>query len=286
MMHGSAMPTLPPGHPCITRYVWPYILGLVLCTRTGVTAVDAPSSSEPIFRRVWSDLRTQIFGHEFPPGTPLPTESELARKYSVSRQTVRRAFQDLVAEDLVFRVPGRGTFVIPSSERYLRQFGSVEDLMALSADSQMMVLHSLAPAVDPTAANRLRLADDRVVTTTFLRLHHGERFSHTAVYLPPPVRAQLGQAEELASPGTVSSVTVIGLLDRALEAPIRDAEQSITVVIAPTEVAQSLELPVGTPLLRIDRMYFDTKGEPVELAISHFHPDRYSYRVRLRRKPT
>jgi DNA-binding GntR family transcriptional regulator len=37
-----------------------------------------------------------------------------------------------------------------------------------------------------------------------------------------------------------------------------------------------LDLPPETPLLRIDRMYFDTEGEPVELAISHFHPDRYS----------
>jgi GntR family transcriptional regulator len=247
--------------------------------------VDRAGKTEPAFRRVWSDLRSQILGQEFPADVALPTEAEIARTYSVSRQTVRRAFQDLVAEDLVFRVPGRGTFVTPSSGRYLRQFGSVEDLMALSADSRLQVLNPLTAAVDPTAASRLRLPDDRVATTTFLRVHHGEAFSHTTAYLPPRVRAQLGDVEELASPGTVSPVTLIGLLDHVLDAPIQDAEQSITVVTAPAEVARSLDLPVGTPLLRIDRMYFDTDGEPVELAISHFHPGRYSYRVRLRRKP-
>jgi GntR family transcriptional regulator len=247
--------------------------------------VNAAGKSEPAFRRVWSDLRSQILRLEFPPDTALPTEAEITRKYSVSRQTVRRAFQDLVAEDLVFRVPGRGTFATPSTGRYLRQFGSVEDLMALSADSQLHVLHPLTAAVDPTAASRLRLSDDRVARLTFLRVHHGEAFSHTVAYLPPRVRAQLGEIKELASPGTVSPVTLIGLLDRALEAPIRDAEQSITVAIGPAEVAQSLDLPPETPLLRIDRMYFDTEGEAVELAISHFHPDRYSYRVRLRRSP-
>lgn len=245
----------------------------------------AAVKTEPAFRRVWSDLRTQILENEFPVDTALPTEAEIARKYSVSRQTVRRAFQDLVAEDLVFRVPGRGTFAKPSSARYLRQFGSIEDLMGLSADSQLQVLYPLTAAVEPAGAGRLRLSDDRVAKMTFLRLHHGEAFSHTAVYLPPRVRAQLGDVEELASPGTVSPVTVISLLDRVLESPIQSAEQSITVAFASGEVAQSLALPSGTPLLRIDRMYFETEDAPVELAISHFHPDRYSYRVRLRRNP-
>ena len=82
---------------------------------------------------------------------------------------------------LVFRVPGRGTFVTPSSRCYLRQFGSVEDLMSLSADSQLQVLHALTAAVDPTAAARLRLSDDRVAKVTFLRVHDPEAFSHTSV---------------------------------------------------------------------------------------------------------
>jgi len=241
--------------------------------------------AEPAYRRVWSDLRSQILGHGFSPGTALPTELELALKHSVSRQTVRRAFLDLVAEDLVFRVPGRGTFITPSSRRYLRHFGSVEDLMSLSADSQLQVLHPLTAAVDPTAAGRLQLSDDRITKVTFLRVYQGEAFSHTTVYLPPRVRAQLGEVKNLANRGTLSPVTVIGLLDRVLDAPIRDAEQSISVVAAPAETAKCLDLPTSTPLLRIDRIYFDTNDQPVELAISHYHPGRYSYRIRLRRNP-
>jgi len=216
----------------------------------------------------------------------LPTEANIALTYSVSRQTVRRAFQDLVAEGLVFRVAGRGTFATPAAARYLRQFGSVDDLLSLSADTQLEVLNPLKPAVDQTAAGRLRLADDRVVKTSFLRLHHGDAFSHTVAFLPPRVRAMLGPVHELASPGNITTVTLIGLLERVLDSPIQEAEQSITVVAAPTEAAEGLGLPRATPVLRIDRMYFDTTGEPVELAVSHFHPDRYSYRVRLRRNTT
>jgi GntR family transcriptional regulator len=238
---------------------------------------------ESAYRRVADDLRTQILGQALPAESPLPTEAEVARQYGVSRQTVRRAFQDLVAEGLVYRIRGRGTFMIPPSERYLRQFGSVEDLMALSTDSELCVLSPLAEAVDPASANRLRLADDRVATTSFLRLHHGQPFCHTRVCLPPHVGFRLGVAAELVTKGAISHVTVIGLLDKVLTSPIQDAEQSISVADAPPGVAESLGLSAQTPMLRIERAYFDTHVEPVELAVSYFHPDRYSYRIRLRR---
>jgi DNA-binding GntR family transcriptional regulator len=237
------------------------------------------------YRRVASDLRDQIRDSAFPQPTPMPTEAEIADQYSVSRQTVRRAFQDLVAEGLVRRVPGSGTFATPRS-RYLRQFGSIEDLMALSADSEMRVLCPLGETVDPAAAGRLRLTDDHVATASFTRRHDGEVFCHTRLWLPPRVRDLLGDVKELASPGALSQVTVIALLDKVLPAPIQDAEQSISVAAATPEVAKALAVAPGTALLRIDRTYYDTDGDPVELAVSHFHPDRYSYRVRLRRHVT
>lgn len=247
--------------------------------------MQASGKAEPAFRRLRNELRNAVLAGTYPADVALPTEAELALEYGVSRQTVRRAFQDLVAEGLVSRTPGRGTFAVQEDGRYLRQFGSVEDLMALSADSQLELLDALRDVVDPTAAGRLRLADDHVARAVFVRLHRGEAFSHTTVFLPPAVAARLGGAPELSATGSRSQVTVIALLDRVLARPIQDAEQSITVARAPDAVAEGLDLAPGTPVLRIDRTYFDTSGAPVELAISHFHPDRYSYRVRLRRNP-
>jgi len=246
--------------------------------------VVAMAPAEPMFRRVARDLRTQIFERCFAEDAALPTEAAIAAEYGVSRQTVRRAFQDLVAEGLVFRVPGRGTFATPpASGRYLRQFGSIEDLMALSADSELRVVTPLAPSIDPASASRLHLPDDHVFTVSFLRLHAGVVFCHTRVSLPPLMRACLGRARELSTARNVSWVTVIGLLDQVLPTRIQDADQSISVGAAPAEVAENLGVQTHAALLRIDRTYFDTNAQPVELAISHFLPERYSYRVRLRR---
>lgn len=187
----------------------------------GGRPLSATGKLLPTFRRVGNDLRSAIPSGQFPPAVALPTEAQIATPYSVSRQTVRRAFQDLVAESLVFRGPGRGTFATPADGRYLRHFGSVEDLMGLSADTQMQVLISLSEAIHPTAADRLRLPDDHVGKTTFRRLHHQELFSHPSVYLPPLVWAQLGEVKELAMAGSWSHVTLIGLLDRVLAVPIQ-----------------------------------------------------------------
>ncbi len=235
------------------------------------------------FRRVADDLRTALAGDSFAAGVPLPTEAELCDRYGVSRQTVRRAFQDLVAEGLVVRVPGRGTFPASGDGRYIRQLGSIEDLMALSADSALQVLDPLTGSVDPAAAGRLHLPDDRVFTASFVRLHDGRPFGHTRVHLPPAVGRRLAEAPELAGPGRTSTVTVIGLLDQLLDEPIAEAEQSIAVASAPPDASAALGLAEGAAVLRVDRTYLDGAGTPVELAVSHFHPERYTYRVRLRR---
>lgn len=244
-----------------------------------------PSRRRSAYRELADDLRADVLGQRYPEGVRLPTEAELARTYRVSRQTVRRAFQDLVAEGLVQRVPGRGTFAAQRDSRYLRQFGSVEDLMSLSVDTKMQVSSPLRRQIDVDAASRLQLESDAVHTLAFRRLHDEVPFCHTTVWLPPEVGERLRSVPELVSPGAVSTVTVIGLLDERLPSPITDAEQSITVAAAPETVAAELHCEPELPLLRIDRLYSTADGQRAELAISHFLPEQYSYRVRLRRGP-
>jgi DNA-binding GntR family transcriptional regulator len=88
---------------------------------------------------------------------------------------------------------------------------------------------------------------------------------------------------EVAAEGRTSEATIIGLLDTRLPSPIAEAEQSITAAAADEPLAAALGCRPGDPLLRVDRTYLTTDELPVELAISHFLPEQYSYRVRLRR---
>ncbi|OBJ46461.1 GntR family transcriptional regulator [Mycolicibacterium mucogenicum] len=241
----------------------------------------------PAYRQLRQRLIEDIAAGVYADGARLPTESELVARYGLSRQTVRRAFLDLVADGVVYRVPGRGTFASDAGRHYLRQFGSIDDLMSLSEDTTMDVAEGLHRRVDVDSASRLQLADDAVYTVAFRRLHgsdHGVPFVHTRVYLPEPVARLLSDAPEVHD-GATSTSTIIGLLEPHLTDPIAEAAQWITVASADSEVASALTCPPEHPMLRVDRLYSDTVGRPVELAVSHFLPEQYSYRVTLRRSP-
>ena len=237
------------------------------------------------YRTLAASLRDAIRNGEYADGQQLPTEEQLAARHSVSRQTVRRAMQDLVSEGIIYRVAGRGTYPVAEADRYLRHFGSVEDLMALSLDTGCEVITPLRHAVDVESASRLRLPSDDVHALTLIRLHGNVPFCHTTVFLPPLVGALISDVPELAA-GRRSQITVIGLIDTRMARPIKGAEQSITAAAAPQAAAEHLECAPGQPVLRIDRLYTDDADAPVELAVSYFDPAHYSYRVRLRRGPS
>lgn len=241
--------------------------------------------SEAAYAMLARTLRGAILQGRYADGARLPTEAELATEYRVSRQTVRRAFHDLVAEGMVRRVPGRGTFAAPRQGPYLRQFGSVEDLMGLSLDTRLEVVSPLRRQVDIDAAGRLRLDSDAVYRVLFRRRHHDVAFCLTTVYLPPAIGTVLAGLPALSAPGALSEVTVIGLIDTHTDSPVAEAEQSITAVAATDMLTIYLDCERGDPLLRVDRSYTDTTGRLVELATSYFLPEHYSYRVRLRRGP-
>jgi GntR family transcriptional regulator len=235
------------------------------------------------YRTLAAQLRDSIRNGEYADGRQLPTEGQLSASFSVSRQTVRRAMQDLVSEGIIYRVAGRGTYPVAEEDRYVNHFGSVEELMALSLDTECQVVSPLQRKVDVETASRLRLRSDEVFTVALVRLHADTPFCYTSVYLPPRIGQLLADVDELSSPRR-SRVTVIGLIDARMNGSITAAEQSISAAGAPSLAARHLGRAAGEPLLRIDRLYFDDSDDPVELAVSDFDPEHYSHRVKLRRR--
>lgn len=234
---------------------------------------------KPAYRRLSAELRAAIESGSIGEGGRLPTEAELCRQYGVSRHTVRQAFQDLVAEGLVHRIPGRGTFVTGLSKRgkYLRSIGSLEEVMSWPG-TEMELVEPVQTVSDAEGANRLSLPSDEVATLLLRRFYEDEPFVVTRVYLPPEPGKKLG--EELPERGYG---TIIDALERVLGTPIAGASQSITAVPVPEETAALIGLQTGEPALYVERTYFDGDGTPVETALSYYSPRRYSYRLELRR---
>ncbi|MCQ4121530.1 GntR family transcriptional regulator [Rhodococcus tibetensis] len=243
---------------------------------------DRNNGNEPAHRRVSHALREQIAAGHFHGGRQLPTELLLAEEFAVSRQTVRRAFYDLVADGLVYRIPGRGTFVSEHASMRLRRLGFIEALTNLPADTTTEIVAPLRRRIDIEAASRLRLDSDFVSTITYVRRHAGGVFATTTVYLPDAHARHLSGGTEMQS-GEIGSQTIIGLLEPHLASPVADLVQSITVAPAAEYIAHHLGCPTGHPLLRADRLYLDSDSQVVELAVNYYLPENYTYRITMGR---
>lgn len=237
----------------------------------------------PAYKQLYQKLRHALESGEFRKGRQMPTEAELCRQYSVSRDTVRKAFQDLVAEGLVYRIPGRGSFATPLSERgrYLRSIGALEDLMEW-ANTDVELLRPISIEENEEAARMLWLPTPEVSVLAMRRHHDGVPFAVTQVYLAPKLGMRL--AEENIFAVKVPNATVIAAIEPLLEHPVAGTSQELTAEPVPADVAGMIGCTPGEPSLHVQRLYFDTRETPVELAISHYHPERYSYRIELRRR--
>jgi GntR family transcriptional regulator len=234
------------------------------------------------YQRVAEDLRTFLRSPKHHKGWQLPTEAELAARHGVSRHTVRRAYQDLVADGLVTRTAGRGTFVLPPAP-YLRSFGSIEDLIALSVDTELEIVEPLGIVKDEVASNLLGQDSPTTYSVSFLRLHGSSVLGFTTVHLPEAIGVKLQRVKSLTRSGARSQNTILGLLDRVHNATILGAKQTITPALATRHIAELIECAVGQPILQINRLYVDENGKAVELATSWFNPERYVYRLEIRR---
>ncbi len=237
------------------------------------------------YRDLADGLRRRLRAGEWADGSPLPTELELSREHAVSRQTVRRAMQDLVADGSVFRVAGRGTFAVTDQQRHLLHVGSVEDLMGLPHDTELEVVAPLRPRSDDGWAAVLAVPASDVHTMTLVRRHDDVAYCLSSVGLPADVAALLADVPELSRRGAHTRQTLVGLIDRRHSTAVALAEQSVTAVAAPLDVQVHLGAAPGQPVLRLDRVYRDVAGRAVEAATSHFLPEHYAYRLTVARRP-
>ncbi len=118
------------------------------------------SSGMPLYRSVKRALLRAIEGGQLPPGGSLPSEAALGAALGVSIGTLRHAVDELVAEHILVRRQGRGTFVAThSADRFLFQFFHVERSDGLRE----------VPQVELLGFARLRLDDDAAALALGLR---------------------------------------------------------------------------------------------------------------------
>jgi GntR family transcriptional regulator len=227
------------------------------------------------YQRLLHHLRDAIRTGSYPPEGQLPTESELVRDFGVGRQTVRRVFQILVAEGLVYRVRGRGTFVQPVERWPLRSLGAAEAV--LGEESFVDILQPLVEISSQKVAETFGETEDKVFSMAIRRCREDRPFVHVSLFFPGDVGRCLLASDGLEELQADPSVTLIGLLARRWPGGVAAVKQKVFPVAIPIEIAATIDCDPGEPVLRFERVYFDKNWRPIELAIDTFNPRRFTY---------
>jgi len=233
------------------------------------------SSVVPLYHQIYLVLRQELSilaGSQ----KPLPGELDLARRFKVSRITMRKALDQLVKEGLIYRRRGLGSFVTEGAGAADKAGGLLDNIISMASRTTVRLLSlERAPATPAVAADLELRAGEPVVKAVRLRKMKKLPVSHITTFVPERFAACLQPAALAAKP-------MLSLLEEhGINAA--SARQTISACLADTTVAPLLEMEVGAALLSVHRVVRDAEGRPVQLLHGLYRPDRYEYRMDLSR---
>jgi GntR family transcriptional regulator len=227
----------------------------------------------PRHEAVERHIRSRVAG--LSPGDQIESDAELSYLFQVSRMTVRQATQRLVAEGVIYRISGVGTFVgEPQVHRQMGQLRSFTEEMALRGMTvSSTVLTSELRVGSQEEITSLRLApQSHVVHVRRLRLADDQPMAIENVVLPPSCAWLLG--EDLARGSLHQALTDKGFT------PTRATGTQIAA-IATEDDAALLDLPVGAPIFVERRLITTADGTPVDLIESRYAGSRFVFHIEL-----
>ena len=236
------------------------------------------------YHRIYLVLLEQLQEGRFADG--LPGELELARHFGVARITVRRALEQLANEKLIVREVGRGTRPAPRLEQANRGRkaaaqaeapqlkGLLESIVSVSRKTVVKVIEWRLIPANHELAESLQVAEgEKVRKAVRRRSTSAGPMSYITTWVPEALVAGV-ERSDLASKPILELMQESGVvLGRAM--------QTVSARQADARVASELQVPVGSALLWVRRLVYDSNDRPVQLLHGLYRPDRYEYRMEL-----
>jgi GntR family transcriptional regulator len=242
--------------------------------RRARAADEAPARFVPRYYEIEQALRARVA--QLRPDDPLPSDAMLCDEFGVSRMTARNAVQRLAQEGLVYRVPGRGTFVAEPPVH--RQAGNLlsftEEMRRRGRVPSSRLLARAVREPGPAEASGLQLQPDAlVIAVRRVRVADQEPMAIEEAVFPAAVAALIESAdlERHSLHNTLVTGGHVPTMGRA----------RLGAEAAGPDDAALLGVPEGSPLLVEKRVIHDQDGRPLELCESRYAGDRYGLDVQF-----
>lgn len=241
-----------------------------------------PSEHSPIFSPLYQQIKALLLNNleqgEWNAGEMIPSEMELATRYKVSQGTVRKAVDELAAENLLIRKQGRGTFVATHQESRINfRFLSMKSDGGEEVKTQSKVLQveRLLPPEDIRLNLGLSKKTQAVKITRLLSFNQRPAVFEQ-IWLPTQIFKDVTQEKLTNYKGTL-----YGWFEAEYNVRMIRAVEKLRAVMGTAEVNDQLGVALDVPLLFIERLSFTYADKPVEVRHGWYLTDAYHYQNQL-----
>lgn len=224
------------------------------------------SVSTPHYIQIAKNIRKGIADKKVEAGYALPSERELCQMTGVSRVTIRKALDVLVADHVVERKHGAGTFVLPRIEHLgssLKGFTSNAQHKGHKPQAIWIVKAYGVPTIEEAAILQIS-EDEKVVRLGRVRQFENEPVAIEHAVVPARLLPDITEIKE----------SLYQALEGEGNRPVKGTQKVRASLANPTE-AGLLSVEEFSEVLRIERRSFLQDGTPVELTRSAYRGDRY-----------
>jgi GntR family transcriptional regulator len=233
----------------------------------------------PLYQQIKSLITQSLQSGEWKPGELIPSEIELAARFKVSQGTVRKAIDELSAENLVVRRQGKGTFVATHHDEARAQFRFLR-LMPDEGEPKSPENRVLEVKRMRAPAEVARLLDmksgDSVVFIRRLQSFAGAPTILEEIWLPGAIFKGL-TVERLSE----YKGAMYALFESEFGTHMTRASEQIKAVAADALMAELLGVANGAPMLSVERVSFTYGDKPVELRRGFYLTCKHHYQNEL-----
>jgi GntR family transcriptional regulator len=238
-------------------------------------------SFSPLYQQIKSLILQSLHDGEWKPGEPIPSEFELAARFRVSQGTVRKAIDELAAENLVVRRQGKGTFVATHAEqhvqyRFLKLVPDSGDVDSEGpAEREIVDCKRQRASADVARLLALRTGD-AVLQVRRVLAYRGTPTILEDLWLPGTPFKGLTAERLRAWRGPMYA-----LFETEFGVRMVRAEEKIRAVLPDAAQAALLTVSTATPLLSVERVALTYHDTPMELRRGLYRTDTHHYRNQL-----
>lgn len=231
-------------------------------------------AARPLYLQVRDVLVQRIVVGHWKPGATLPNETLLAQQLGISIGTVRKALDLMEVERIVTRRQGRGTFVNDyASAETMFPFSTFHDFEGrrISGLKRGRSISRVSATAEEAARLGLRRGDE-LIRIERCRDHQGHTFMTETCLLPAKLYSRL--PDDFGS----YRLSALAQLNSIL---VGRADERVDIVLASEPDAKDLDVPEGTPLLRLDRVIFSDHDDVLEWRVARCFMRNERYLVRF-----